>query len=337
MGKTEAKARRSEHAAWFNQLDMQVRNAKRNETHGIVIGPATSSIIAEFVLGRVDEALRSEFNHLRFVDDFQAFCETEEDALRFVRRLSEELRKYELELNARKTSICPLPCTSSPDWVHQLSLWKPERNPELTVYDVTNYLDLALSMAHREPDGSVLKYAVKAIRAQKKRADALFALISYTLNLPFHNPVLIPLVDRMFDEMVSRGYPLNYSESIERLIVHYAESRNADALCWALHFASRHGLTLSPDLGTAVVRTADCCSMAMLRAVADTTTRQLVLEFAQNLIAGVVDEIDKYELDQYWLLLYELYLDGEIPNPYVNEPAFAILKAAGVRFLKQAD
>jgi hypothetical protein len=333
VGKYEAKVRRTEHTAWFNVLDMRVREAKRNETHGIVIGPATSSIIAEFILGRVDEALRSEFNHVRFIDDFQAFCETEEEALHFVRRLSQELRKHELELNARKTSINPLPTTSSPDWVHQLSLWKPERSPELTVYDVTNYLDLALSMAHREPDGSVLKYAVKAIRAQKKRTDALLALISYTLNLSFHNPVLIPLVDHMFDEMVSRGYPLAYGDSIERLILHYAESGNADALCWALHFAARHGLTLGIELGAAIVRMADCCSMVMLRTIGDDDAKQQVLEFAQNLIGGVVAEIDKYELDQYWILLYELYLDGEITNPYVNESAFDILQAAGVRFV----
>ena len=334
VGKPEAKAKRNDCAAWFNQLDKRVRQAKRNETHGIVIGPATSSIVAEFILGRIDEALRAEFDHLRFLDDFQAFCATEEDALAFIRRLAHELRAFELELNARKTTIQPLPCTSSADWVHQLSLWMPKRVPELFVDDVTNYLDLALSMASREPDGSVLKYAIKAVRAKKKRNDALFALISYTLNLSFHNPVLVPMLDVMFDEVVASGLPLEYGHKIESLIQHFAESHCSDGLSWSLYYAARHGFTLRSELAAEVVECGDCLALAQLRRVGDATVRQMVLDFATTRIAGVVDEVEKYDLDQYWLLLYELYLDGDIANPYAGEDTFDILASAGIRFLQ---
>jgi hypothetical protein len=332
VGRAAAKTRRGS-GEWFNELDKRVREAKRGETHGIVIGPATSSVIAEFILGRVDDALRRDFSHVRFLDDFQAFCETEEEALRFIQRLSDELRKFNLELNARKTSIDPLPRTISPDWLHQLSLWSPSREP-LTAYDVTNYLDLALSMASREPDGSVLKYAVKAIRNRPLRNDALFALISYTLNLSYHSPVLVALLDKMLDEMLARGYPLNYGGSIQRLMKHFADSRCSDGLAWSLHFAERHGLTLGACLASAAVTCGDCFTLAQLRRIGDAAARQTVLSFASSIIAGVVDEVDKYELDQYWLLLYELFLDGEIANPYRNENAFAILAAGGVRFLQ---
>lgn len=188
-------------------------------------------------------------------------------------------------------------------------------------------------MASREPDGSVLIYAVKALRGRPMRDDSLFALISYTLNLSYHSPVLIPLVDKLFDEMLLRGFPLSYGESIECLIERYADSCCSDGLSWSLHYAERHGLTVGTDLASVVLACRDCVTLAQLRRVGDVSARQMVLDFANSLVAGVVDEVDKYELDQYWLLLYELYVDGEIANPYAKEDAFDIMASAGVRFM----
>jgi len=71
----------------------------------------------------------------------------------------------------------------------------------------------------------------------------------------------------------------------------------------------------------------------MLMRNGDGDVQALLLDFANNLIAGVTDEIDKYELDQHWVLLYELFADGRLANPYANEPAFEILETAGVRFV----
>jgi len=38
-------------------------------------------------------------------------------------------------------------------------------------------------------------------------------------------------------------------------------------------------------------------------------------------------------MDQYWLLLYQLYLDGQMKNPYPDEDCFDILSEAGVSFI----
>lgn len=331
VGRDEAKTRR-DIAEWFNIFDKRVREANRGETHGIVIGPATSSIVAEFILGRVDEALREDFVHFRFVDDFHAYCASEEEALAFIRRLSDELRLFNLGLNAHKTTIHSLPRTQSPDWVHQLSLWAPKKDL-LEVYDIVNYLDLAVGMASREPDGSVLKYAVKTVRGRPKSDDALLAQVSYTLNLAFHNPVLVPLLDAMFEDMRSRDLALNYGESIFGLVDRFARDRCADGLSWALFYAGQLGLEIDGALADEILNCGDCLTLAQLYAIGDTDARSKVVNFAQSLIAGVAGEIDKYELDQYWVLLYHLFLAGEVPNPYANEEAFDIMAAAGVSFL----
>ena len=48
--------------------------------------------------------------------------------------------------------------------------------------------------------------------------------------------------------------------------------------------------------------------------------------------AGALDKTDYYLLDQYWLLLYELFVKGRLPNPYANDQTFEIMNNAGVRF-----
>ena len=107
---------------WFNLIDKCVRAMKRDETNGVPIGPATSNIISESILVRIDTILKSEqFVFVRFIDDYTAYFDTYEEAEKFIRRLGEELSKYKLLLNAKKTVIEQLPCPSSPEWVVDLT------------------------------------------------------------------------------------------------------------------------------------------------------------------------------------------------------------------------
>ena len=73
----------SQQKTWYNDLDAAVRRTKRNETHGIPIGPGTSNIISELILARVDEHLESDFEFERFNDDYTVYCESEQEAQAF--------------------------------------------------------------------------------------------------------------------------------------------------------------------------------------------------------------------------------------------------------------
>lgn len=53
------------------------------------------------------------------------------------------------------------------------------------------------------------------------------------------------------------------------------------------------------------------------------------MAFANQVIEGG----GLYELDRYWILLYQLFFHGEIANPYADEPTFEILKKHDVQFL----
>ena len=110
---------------WFNKIDMKQRNIKRNETLGVAIGPATSNIVAEIILSKIDEKLKNDFEYVRFIDDYTCYCETQEKADDFIRKLAEYLNEYKLNLNYKKTYIDPLPVQVNSDWVNDLNTHLP--------------------------------------------------------------------------------------------------------------------------------------------------------------------------------------------------------------------
>lgn len=60
IGKSEAKNRlgeRSNEISWFNAIDKACQTVKCRETHGLLIGPHASNLIAEIILGVVDNNL----------------------------------------------------------------------------------------------------------------------------------------------------------------------------------------------------------------------------------------------------------------------------------------
>ncbi len=321
---------KQEHASeWFNQLDKKVRWLKRNETQGVAIGPATSNVLSEIILARVDDALREDFVYFRFMDDYTAYCETEEQAQEFIRRLAEELAKYKLLLNINKTKIIPLPIALSADWTTELALSMP-KSDEISGYDAVSYLNLAVRLAKDAPDGSVLKYALKSLLGRKLEFMAEFDILPYVLTLSFHQPVLLPLLEKLLTATLFPGAFL-YGEQLQRLALENARFRRSDGLAWSLYYLNKYEVIFSKNVVDEVMASRDCVALLLLYLSGDVDNQANVIKFAKSLNSD-----DLYEIDQYWLLLYELYREGKITNPYADEDAFEIMKDNGVSFLRVA-
>lgn len=315
---------------WFNQLDEKVRWLKRGETQGIAIGPATSNILSEVILARVDETLRGKFVYTRFIDDYTAYCETEEKAQEFVRQLSEELAKYKLLLNIRKTEVIPLPHALAADWVAELSLALP-RTAEVSARDAINYLNLAVRLAQQTPDGSVLKYALKSLVSRKLGFMADVDILQYGLTLSFHHPVLLPLLEKLFDSTMFAGKFL-YARELQQLALEHARLRRSDAVAWTLYYLNKYGVSVEAACADEILASRDCVSLLLLYLSGDPLHQTRVLSFV-----GRLDLVDLYELDQYWLLLYELFRAGKIASRYKDEDAFEIMAANAVGFIMPTE
>lgn len=332
VGVTHAKQNRS-HGEWFNQIDKAVRDCKRGETQGIAIGPATSNILSESIFARIDEALRADFDFVRFIDDYICYCETEDQALDFVRRLEQEAAKFKLHLNARKTELVKLPQPTVAPWLVELADRQP--NETASAMDVFRYLDYAVQLSEKYPESSVLKYAATAIENSGHFLFETVNPINYLLSMAFHRVEILPLLSKQLENAFMRAGQVFYDIAgvTGKLILILKENikyQRSDGMAWSLYHLGRFNVEIDEQTADAIIETTDPLAICSLYWGYE-NYRYKVIAYCQTM-----DTSDVYELDKNWLLLYQVFLDGGIANPY-QESVFAVMQRHGVSFIVSKD
>ena len=326
VGIAEAKRRKHDSSAWFNLLDKHQRMLKRNETLGVPVGPASSNIACEVVLYPVDQAMRDRgYVFTRHIDDYRAYTETREQAEAFIRDLDRELSVYLLSINAKKLKIESLPRPLVAEWVLDLRARLP-KTKKASIRAVTDYLDFAVSVNRHEPEGSVVKYATRAISGKLNRASVNM-YCQYVLNLAVHVPVALPVLSE-----VVKGSSIKFADSaLQRTLAQHVEYRRSDAIGWTLYIYQLTGAKMPKDAAKAIVNSGDCMGMAALLAIGK--HEKLVKTFVEALCST-----DLYGLDRYWILLHELHRHDMLPRDgrfkkYIEETGLQLLKDRSVSFL----
>lgn len=332
VGLAHAKANKHT-ASWFNDLDRCQRWIKRNETQGVAIGPATSNIVSEAILARIDEKLSKDYSYYRYIDDYTCYSDTYEGGQEFLLNLGDELRKYKLGLNIKKTRIVELPAAVDSDWVVELSNRLPAGFPKVppeigssySASQVLRFLDYAVNLARQTPDGSVLKFAVKSIVYQLDER-AVQPVLEYLLNLCRFYPLLLPSITPLLGKPSVNCWV--YAKQLNDILFDNAVNRRSDGMCWALYLMELHGMLLDFSNVEKVIESRDCMAIALL-------DRMNAFEKEVKAFVDSLDASDFYELDQYWVLLYQRFFAGKGANPYPHENCFQILKDEQVSFVPE--
>jgi len=320
-----AKLKKDDKKIWFNKLDFHQRIIKRNETQGIAIGPATSNIICEAILARIDEILRVKYSYFRYIDDYTCYCLTHNEGQSFLRDLSDELHKYKLSLNIKKTEIVELPATLDSEWILELSTRVPSGSPNeapkkgksYNAKESIRYIDFALQLKKSTPDGSVLKFAVKSIIYQLDEY-AIKPVLEYLINLASFYPLLLPMLSYLLDKpnIDQAKYTISFN----------AINRRSDGMCWVIYYLNKYSLEFSDDAVEEVFNSRDCMAILLI----DHSNKY---EDKVKVLINSFKKTDLYELDQYLVLLYQRFLNDKEENFYADDESFAILKAENVSFI----
>ncbi|HUT04753.1 MAG TPA: antiviral reverse transcriptase Drt4 [bacterium] len=332
VGHDVAKSNRTR-SVWFNQLDHCQRYLKRNETQGVPIGPATSSIMNEIILFRVDEALaKKKYRFLRFIDDYKCYCKTRERAEQFIRDLEKELCNYLQQLNAKKVSIAELPIPFKSTWISELLMRLPNDKDEVSARKVSDFLEYALVLQKSCPDGSVLKYAARSLVGKVNELN-IQVFVEYLIQVAFHYPVVLPLICEALSKYVV-PVKTEMLRVLRELLRRHLEFRRSDAVCWSIYLMFLLRQKIGKKLAKEIVNSGDCMAMAMM--LSTNKFKNLVIKFVENL-AGK----HPYELDKYWILIYELTRQGDLKSTdlegYFNSTRLNVLKDEGVAFVETAS
>lgn len=330
-----AKAAKMKHNEWFNEFDRYQRYCKRNETQGVPIGPGTSNIALESILHRVDSVLRDKgFDFSRYVDDYECYCKDDSQAQLFINVLRDELYQYKFSLNSHKTKIIPLPSPIGEEWIMELMASLPRRlsnaiqgEPELSTHESMNFINRAIKINNDYPDGSVLKYALSTIMPFISNGAA-YDLYVQTLTLAWHYPVLIPYLEPLISKS-GLGFPFVES-GLNALIIENCRLKRSDGISWPLYIIKKLGGYPSVDAIKSIVDTRDCVSMTLLYDLKKDATH--IMPFVNDVMLSD----DNYLKDSQWFLLYQLFRDGVIDNPY-NDDTFNILRDNDVNFIISSE
>ncbi|MBU2870359.1 antiviral reverse transcriptase Drt4 [Colwellia sp. E2M01] len=303
-------AKLKQNSGFENELDQHQRMMKRNETTGVAIGPGTSNIISEIILYEVDKLLKDKgYEFYRFIDDYTAFCSTYEESESFIRDLSEFLSVYGLLLNIKKTEIKKLPKPTVADWVADLGSRISQRKKVNEFYCI-KMLDYALDLQEKNTGGSILKFTLKSL-INKATPKAKMALLDYSVNLTMHYPILLPLIGDLLS-IATRKPNDSYYKSLIFTLTECIINKNSDGMVWCLFYIAKYySATLNEEIAEKIIKTGDVIAITTLYLF--TPHQQKVVVFCKSIL-----QLSLFDIDQYWLLLYQVFFDKKIENPYKN-------------------
>lgn len=329
VGKEEAKETCTDDTCWYNKIDSACSTLKNGETHGLLIGPHSSNLLAEIILTKVDRRLYDEgYRYFRNIDDYDCYTGTLEEAQRFLRDLEDALREYDLPLNYKKTEILELPVANSEHWIHKLNGMRLVATFGKTSYtEVNAYIDTALKLSLEHNDSAVLKYAIKALSGQDMTENAKKIGAKRVMHLAGLYPYLLQLMEEyVFTPFsVDVEHIKDFADSIYREAV---VVNNYEAICFAIYFSLRYGFKLKALDIEWVIERSDCILLLM-------TWLYYLRENHNNPRASELRPLkeeakrlrDK-DMDRYWLFCYETLTEGNLAGEW------KALKKANVSFIR---
>lgn len=327
VGKDVAKKNSGKKKNWYNQIDHFTQISKNGETHGILIGPHTSNILSEIILCAIDKNLSKKYDsYIRTIDDYTCYVNTKDDAERFIIDLCSELKKYDLSLNHKKTEIKVLPICVGEPWIYkikfQLATFKKCKD-YVDYHDIQAFMDFIIKLVPENNDNNaIVLYAVKALNDFNLSKNAQKYLTKFVVALSLLYPYLVPILGKyIFDKYnVEADQIHEYANMIYKT---YIGKNNYEACSFALLYAIDSQTKIKKININTITRSQDCILMLMAFIYCKKNKLEREIEHLNNFAKELVD---KDEIDQYWLFLYECtqYLEGE----------WAAMKKNGVSFLK---
>ena len=317
VGKDEAKKNKSNVNIWYNELDTTCRNTKNGETNGLLIGPHASNLLSEIILCNIDnELVKKGYKYIRNIDDFCCFVKSEEEAECFLLDLSEELKKFELNINTKKTKILKLPLPSDIDWIRALNefikgdTYTENRKLIFKYQRLKLYLDLAIKLAMETNNCAVFTYAIKIIANCHLGKKAKYYYINTLHQLICFYPYLVHWMENfvfdIFDisqESISLIAHDLYDIGIKRHIY--------EACSFSIYWSLKYDFKLNKMMEEDSIRTEDSLFMLLsfLKVKKDRNkdAKKLLKEHARSLLN---------DIDRYWLFLYEALPKDDLTGDY---------------------
>lgn len=329
VGKETAK-HNQHNDTWYKRLDEYSRNTNFGETYGLLIGPHAYNILSEIVLCDIDrELVKRHWKYVRNIDDFTAYTSSEEEAEQFLMDLQNELKKYNLLLNHKKTRIRKLPYENEEGWLRNINSINIVSSYGKVDYKLCkSYFNYAIDLFRSEnEDASVIKYAIKVLHGKELTENAK----KYEKEFTFHLAMIYPYVVPLLDKYVFKSCEVSKSEiqKLTNLVYEgYMNKQIYESVSFALFWAIKYKFEIETFDVNRIIETNDCVLMCLASKYCECFAKQEWFEKLKEYALMLSRHED--EFDRNWLFVYETLQRKEIPSTY-NE--WRQLKKKNVTFI----
>jgi hypothetical protein len=262
-------------SSWDELLDQAISNLKAGETNGLLIGPHASNIISEIILNAVDyEVQKKHSNFIRHIDDYTYYAKSHADAEKFIQTLTFELKKFDLRLNDKKTSIEGMPTSIDPQWKVELNLFQFDQHDKyktIQINSILSFIDYSLNIHKKfNKDSAILKYAIKMISGCNIYRKHLYIV----LNRLFHLIIQYPYLVTLLEDVVFKKYNIDvniieqshFKNFINCLFDSGIEHAKTESVAYASYFAIKYKykITINRENIKAVINFSDCIVNVLL-------------------------------------------------------------------------
>ena len=301
-------------------LDEALRFQNFGQTVGLVVGPGTSNIAAEYLLWPIDQQLCEEFGgrFRRRIDDYEFYARDESEAKRFIKKLEGLLRDSELYLNPQKTRLTSLAAPTEEPW--KIALGSVDTNWLESPREFANYWQQVLIQFQLTKDQRCLRWGMTVILNRAEKTEhmpwALSLLVRQIRPFPFLAPYLRYAIGENLGE---RDLGELYS-----ILESKFENLYSDAKVWLISILGVNN-KLDNRIASLVMKDMDALSLTLLNEF------QLITEL--ELLSLLPDpDTNPHEADRYWLPRYQSSLRSKkVSDP---EGVFEIMQKASVNFVK---
>lgn len=237
-GKNEARAHRNIKPPTLIGciIDEIIQSMTYRQTNGIPQGSVLMDFIAEMILGYADKELSkkiednqiSNYQILRYRDDYRIFAQTEKDVVQITKLLSEVLTELNLKLNTHKT-------TMSSHIIHDVIKpdkwsWNEKKHTANTLF---KHLLLIYSLAEKHPNSGSLSTALSDFLDRINSLEdfkediSLKAIISILADIAYNNPRTYSAIVVCIGKLLSFGTDSNFiSEMLLAIENKFADKPN---------------------------------------------------------------------------------------------------------------
>lgn len=328
VGKDVAKAHKNDNV-WYNKLDEQSRHLKYNETCGLLIGPHTSNILSEIILTTIDAILSEKYDFVRYIDDYTCYVSTEDEAEKFLLDSSEELKKFELSLNIKKTIIARLPLSSNTSWISAINGFyigaTKREDVQKTVFLLARleaFINMCISLADSTGDSAVYNYMIKVVSScylgEKARC--------FYIDVVHHLLLLYPYLVHCVEEYVFVPFSVSKAriEEIANQLYEIGVQKHLYEACsFALYWAIKYDFNITSAYVDKALQSGDCIFL-LLSYIKSNHIKDS--EGLQKLLGEAINR--KNEIDKYWLFVYEVLPKTALVGDY------KCIKNKGITFLR---